>query len=113
VLGKTVILRRDRESPGLDAAVIQEIVPAGVATPLHRYDREDEVCYAVGGRFRIWRGEEVCDLGPSGVAPLPSGEAHSFACAGEGVGRISPSLRPAGLKASSAKSPSRAWVRRT
>lgn len=98
VFGETVILRRDPGRPGLDAAVIEEIVPAGVAAPMHRHGREDEVCYVVEGRFRIWRGEEVFDLGPGGVALLPRGEAHSFACLGEGEGRIVTVITPGGLE---------------
>ena len=98
VFGETVILRQDPGRPGLDASVIEEIVPAGVAAPLHRHEREDEVCYVVEGRFRIWRGEEVFDLGPGGVALLPRGEAHSFACVGEGEGRIVTVITPGGLE---------------
>ncbi len=57
VFGETVIIRRD---PGgaLDVAVIEEIVPPGVAAPLHRHGREDEISYVIAGAFRIWRGNE-------------------------------------------------------
>ncbi len=43
VFGETVILRRDPLGSPLDASVIEEIVPPGVAGPWHRHSREDEV----------------------------------------------------------------------
>jgi hypothetical protein len=53
VFGETVIIREDPTGRHLDAAVVEEIVPPGVAAPLHRHEREDEVSYVIEGTFRI------------------------------------------------------------
>ena len=98
VFGETVILRQDRLGSPLDASVIEEIVPPGVAGPWHRHSREDEVSYVIEGTFRIWRGEEVFDIGPGGVALLPRNQAHTFQNVGPGVGRLLTVITPAGLE---------------
>jgi mannose-6-phosphate isomerase-like protein (cupin superfamily) len=98
VFGETVILRRDPLGSSLDASVIEEIVPPGVAGPWHRHSREDEVSYVIEGTFRIWRGEEVFDLGPGGVALLPRDQAHTFQNVGPTTGRLLTVITPAGLE---------------
>ena len=97
VFGETVIIRRDPTGT-LSAAVIEEIVPPGVGAPLHRHRREDEICYVIEGLFRIWRGEEVIDVGAGGVALLPRDEAHTFQNVGAKPGRLLTVIVPAGLE---------------
>ncbi|WP_211206647.1 cupin domain-containing protein [Wenxinia marina] len=82
----------------MDASVIEEIVPPGVAGPWHRHSREDEVSYVIEGTFRIWRGEEVFDIGPGGVALLPRDQAHTFQNVGSTTGRLLTVVTPAGLE---------------
>ncbi|WP_245364284.1 cupin domain-containing protein [Sinorhizobium americanum] len=53
-----MIIRRD-PAGGVDASVIEEIVPPDVAAPLHRHSWEDEISYVIEGTFRIWRGDDV------------------------------------------------------
>jgi mannose-6-phosphate isomerase-like protein (cupin superfamily) len=98
VFGETVIVRRDPGGGRLDASVLEEVVPPGVAAPLHRHEREDEVSYVIEGTFRIWRGGEVLDLGPGGVALLPRREAHTFKNIGPGPGRLLTVVTPAGFE---------------
>lgn len=98
VLGETVIIREDPAGRPLDAAVVEEIVPSGVAAPLHRHNREDEVSYVIEGTFRIWRGGQVVDLGPGGVALLPRHQAHTFKSVGAGPGRLLTVIIPAGFE---------------
>lgn len=98
VFGETVILRRDPLGSSLDASVMEEVVPPGVAGPWHRHSREDEVSYVIEGTFRIWRGEEVFDLGPGGVALLPRDQAHTFQNVGANTGRLLTVITPAGLE---------------
>ncbi|WP_331376013.1 cupin domain-containing protein [Sinorhizobium chiapasense] len=97
VFGETVIIRRD-PAGGLDASVIEEIVPPDVAAPLHRHSREDEVSYAIEGTFRIWRGDEVFDIGPGGIALLPRHQVHSFKNTGTVPGRLLTVILPAGFE---------------
>ena len=98
VFGETLIIRCDPLGSSLDASVIEEIVPPGVAGPWHRHSREDEVSYVIEGTFRIWRGDEVFDIGPGGVALLPRDQAHTFQNVGTGVGRLLTIITPAGLE---------------
>ena len=98
VFGETVILRRDPLGSPLDASVIEEIVPPGVAGPWHRHSREDEVSYVIDGTFRIWRGDEVFDIGPGGVALLPRDQVHTFQNVGTTTGRLLTVITPAGLE---------------
>ena len=98
MFGETVIIRRDPAGQVLDAAVVEEIVPPGVGAPLHRHSREDEISYVVAGSFRIWRGEEVLDIGPGGVALLPRDQAHTFQNVGSTPGRLLTVIVPAGFE---------------
>lgn len=79
-------------------SVIEEIVPPGVVGPRHLHSREDEASYVMEGTFRIWRGEEVFDLGPGGVGLLPRHQAHTFKYIGTGPGRLLTVITPAGLE---------------
>jgi quercetin dioxygenase-like cupin family protein len=98
VFGETVIIRRDPAGPLLNAAVIEEVVPPNGAAPLHRHSREDEICYVIEGTFRIWRGDEVIDVSPGGVALLPRGQVHTFKNIGTGPGRLLTVILPAGFE---------------
>ena len=98
VFGETVIIRRDPAGALIDAAVIEEIVPPGVAAPLHRHGREDEISYVIEGTFRIWRGDEVLDVGPGGIALLPRHQVHTFKNIGTGPGRLLTVIVPAGFE---------------
>ncbi|ASY73173.1 hypothetical protein N181_29935 [Sinorhizobium fredii USDA 205] len=98
VFGETVIVRGDAGGTLLDAAVIEEIVPPSVGAPLHRHSREDEISYVIEGTFRIWRGDEVLDVGPGGVALLPRHQVHTFKNIGAGPGRLLTVILPAGFE---------------
>jgi mannose-6-phosphate isomerase-like protein (cupin superfamily) len=98
VFGETVIIRGDTAGALLDAAVIEEIVPPSVGAPLHRHDREDEISYVIEGTFRIWRGDEVFDVGRGGIALLPRHQVHTFKNIGAGPGRLLTVILPAGFE---------------
>jgi mannose-6-phosphate isomerase-like protein (cupin superfamily) len=98
VFGETVIIRGDPAGALVDVAVIEEIVPPGVAAPFHRHAREDEISYVIEGTFRIWRGDEVLDVGPGGIALLPRHQVHTFKNIGKGTGRLLTVIQPAGLE---------------
>ncbi|MEY9325271.1 cupin domain-containing protein [Sinorhizobium fredii] len=98
VFGETVIIRGDAAGALLDAAVIEEIVPPSVGAPLHLHGREDEISYVIEGTFRIWRGDEVLDVGPGGLALLPRHQVHTFKNIGTGSGRLLTVILPAGFE---------------
>ena len=91
VFGETVVIRSDPAGALVHVAVIEEIVPPSVAAPFHRHDREDEISYVIEGTFRIWRGDEVLDVGPGGIAFLPRYQVHT-------PGRLLTVIQPAGLE---------------
>ncbi len=98
VFGEKVIIHRDPAGALVDVAVIEEIVPPAMAAPFHRHDSEDEISYVIEGTFRIWRGDEVLDVGPGGIALLPRHQIHTFRNIGTGTGRLLTVIRPAGLE---------------
>ncbi len=98
VFGETVIIRQDPAGPLLNAAVIEEIVPPNGAAPLHRHSREDEICNVIEGTFRIWRVDEVIDVGQGGIALLPRNQVHTFTNIGTGSGRLLTVILPAGFE---------------
>ncbi len=98
VFGETLIIRRDPAGQSMNVAVVEEIVPPGVGAPLHRHSREDEIFYVIEGSFRIWRGEEVLDAGPGGVALLPRDQIHTFKNIGAAPGRLLTVIVPAGFE---------------
>jgi mannose-6-phosphate isomerase-like protein (cupin superfamily) len=98
VFGETVIIRADPAGALVDAAVIEEIVPPTVGAPLHRHGREDEISYVIEGTFRIWRGDEVIDVGPGSIALLPRHQAHTFKNIGTDPGRLLTVILPAGFE---------------
>ncbi len=98
VFGETVVIRSDPAGALVNVAVIEEIVPPAVAAPFHRHDREDEISYVIEGTFRIWRGGEVFDVGPGGIALLPRHQVHTFKNIGTCTGRLLTVIQPAGLE---------------
>ncbi|TDQ33871.1 cupin domain-containing protein [Phyllobacterium brassicacearum] len=92
-----MLMRNDLADRNFEA-VIEEIVPPGVAAPLHRHGREDEISYVIEGTFRIWRGDEVLDMGPGGVALLRRHQVHSFKNIGTAPGRLLTVILPAGFE---------------
>ncbi len=98
VFGETMIIRSDPAGALVDVAVIEEIVPPAVAAPLHRHAREDEISYVIEGTFRIWRGDEMLDVGPGGIALLPRHQVHAFKNIGTGTGRLLTVIQPSGFE---------------
>src|SRR5688572_10224926 len=88
VFGETVILHGEPKGRGVDASVMEERVPVGVGSPHHRHEREDEISYVLEGTFRIWKGQDVFDVGPGGVVHLPRNEPHAFVNVGATEGRL-------------------------
>ena len=82
----------------LDAAVIEEIVPPGVGAPLHRHSREDEISYVIEGTFRIWREQEIFDVGPGSIALFPRHQVHMFQNVGVDPGRLLTVILPGGFR---------------
>ncbi len=52
--------------------------PGGLATPMHRHEREEEGFYVVEGEVTVYADDAEHRLGPGGFAFAPRGTAHGF-----------------------------------
>ena len=60
----------------------------------------------IEGTFRIWRGDEVLNVGPGGVALLFRHQINTFKNIGTGTGRLLTVIQPAAWNTTSRRLPS-------
>src|SRR5262245_4000864 len=46
--------------------------------PWHVHSREDEYLYVIGGKLKVWCGNEIFDAEPGSFIFLPRGVAHAW-----------------------------------
>lgn len=73
------------------------IQPPGVATPLHRHEREAEVFYILDGLVDYEAGGELYRLEAGSVMYLPRSVPHRFRVRGDEPARILAIISPGGL----------------
>jgi quercetin dioxygenase-like cupin family protein len=71
--------------------------PPGIATPLHRHQREAEVFYVLAGSLRYEAGGVVHELTAGSTMYLPRGVPHRFRITGSEAARLLAITVPAGL----------------
>jgi quercetin dioxygenase-like cupin family protein len=71
--------------------------PPGIATPLHRHQREAEVFHVLAGSLRYEAGGVVHELSPGSTMYLPRGVPHRFRITGSEAARLLAITVPAGL----------------
>ncbi len=54
--------------------------------------------YVIDGQFKIWRGDEVLDVGRGGIAFLPRGVPHTYQNIGASPGRLLTVITPGGFE---------------
>src|SRR5687768_16332253 len=97
-------LRRDRDHPPRSGWATDErrsdrgARPVGRRCPAAPPQPGGRVLLRDRGGFRIWRGEEILDVGPGGVALLPRDQIHTFRNVGEATGRLLTVIVPAGFE---------------
>ncbi len=52
----------------------------------------------IEGTFRIWRGDDVIEVGQGGIAFLPRNQVHTFKNIGAGPGRLLTVILPEGFE---------------
>jgi mannose-6-phosphate isomerase-like protein (cupin superfamily) len=67
-------------------SILEEAVPAGSATTLHRHLGIVEAFYVLEGSYMFEVGDDVVEVGPGGVAVVPASTAHRWT-AGNAGGR--------------------------
>jgi len=98
VLGTETIVKVDGRKTGGAMAVVETTVRPGDGPPKHVHTKEDELFYILDGQFRIWRGEEILDVGAGAVAFLPKNVPHTYKNIGTGPGRLLTTITPAGFE---------------
>lgn len=88
-------LLEPEQSGRLGVALVTQ--PPGVATPLHRHDKEAEAFYVLEGRLDYQAGEELFELYEGCFIHLPTGLPHAFRIRGESPARFLALTAPAGL----------------
>jgi quercetin dioxygenase-like cupin family protein len=83
------------QSESLGVALVTQ--PPGVATPLHRHDKEAEAFYVLEGRLDYQAGEELFELRAGSFIHLPRGLPHAFRIRGDTPARFLALTAPAGL----------------
>src|SRR5262249_41355013 len=77
-LGEGCAIRLTSEQTGGAVAVMEHLLPHGMATPLHLQAREDELFYVLEGRITVWMDGERTEAAAGDVVWLPRGQAHAF-----------------------------------
>ena len=83
------------QSQRLGVALVTQ--PPGVATPLHRHDKEAEAFYVLEGRLDYQAGDDLYELRAGSFIHLPQGLPHAFRIRGETPARFLALTAPAGL----------------
>jgi len=83
------------ESADLGVALVTQ--PPGVATPLHRHDREAEAFYVLEGRLDYQAGDDLFELYAGCFIHLPAQVPHAFRIRGDSPARFLALTAPAGL----------------
>jgi quercetin dioxygenase-like cupin family protein len=77
-LGEVCAIRLASEQTRGAVAVIEHLLPRGLATPLHVQAREDELFYVLEGQITVWMDGERTEATAGDVVWLPRGQAHAF-----------------------------------
>ena len=77
-LGEVCAIRLTSEHTGGGVAVMEHLLPHGMATPLHLQACEDELFYVLEGQITVWMDDERNEATAGDVVWLPRGRAHAF-----------------------------------
>lgn len=98
VLGIEMTIKLDAEKTGGAMAVIESVVQPGGGPPMHIHSKEDELFYVLEGRFKLWHGDMVLDVGAGDVAHLRRNGRHTYQNVGTAPGRLLTVITPAGFE---------------
>jgi quercetin dioxygenase-like cupin family protein len=79
-------------------ALVEHVVPAGAASPLHVHHAEDETFYVIEGRLTILCGDARIAAGPGTWAFGPRGIPHGFRVEGDAPARLLLLATPSGFE---------------
>ena len=99
-LGEVVAVRVDGDDTGGAFAVLEHLLPGGLAPPLHVQAHEDETFYVLDGQLAVHLDGRESRAQTGDVIRLPRGVPHAFAVVSDGA--CSRSRRPLATSGSSA-----------
>jgi quercetin dioxygenase-like cupin family protein len=88
-------LLEPQQSSRLGVALVTQ--PPGIATPLHRHDREAEAFYVLEGRLDYRAGDDLFELYAGCFIHLPQGVPHAFRIRGDSPAKLLALTTPSGL----------------
>jgi quercetin dioxygenase-like cupin family protein len=97
-LGTLVIVKATGEQTGGAFGLIDNVMPAGFASPYHMHRNEDESFYVVEGEMTFYVGDERVKAGAGAFVYGPRGVPHGFAVEGTAPARILLQNYPAGFE---------------
>jgi mannose-6-phosphate isomerase-like protein (cupin superfamily) len=97
-LGTLVIVKATGEQTGGVFGLIDNLLPAGFASPYHVHRNEDESFYIVEGEMTFYIGEERVKAGLGTFVYGPCGVPHGFEVDGTEPARILLQNYPAGFE---------------
>src|SRR5690242_21583083 len=77
-LGEVCAIRLTSEQTDGTVAVIEHLLPHGMATPLHLQAREHELFYVREGQITVWMDGERTQAAAGDIDWLPRNQAHAF-----------------------------------
>jgi quercetin dioxygenase-like cupin family protein len=98
-LGGSLTFKLRSAETGGAVAAFESVVPPGEGPPLHVHANEDEVWYALEGRFRFRLADLVADAPAGTLVFVPRGVVHTWQNAGDTPARLLALVMPAGLEA--------------
>ena len=87
-LGTLVIVKATGEQTGGAFGLIDNVMPAGFASPYHTHRNEDESFYVVEGEMTFYVGDERVKAGAGAFVYGPRGVPHGFEVEGTAPARI-------------------------
>lgn len=87
-LGLPTWIKAHRANTGGQFSLIEQVIPAGFASPWHTHRSEDESFYVIEGEMTVIAGGASVRLGAGGYAFGPRGVPHGFRIEGDAPARI-------------------------
>jgi quercetin dioxygenase-like cupin family protein len=97
-LGTLVIVKATNEQTGGAFGLIDNVMPAGFASPYHMHRNEDESFYVLEGEMTFYVGDERVKVGAGAFVYGPRGVPHGFEVEGTAPARMLLQNYPAGFE---------------